>query len=194
MSKDELAEYLAFALEMRRRVKEQLKRINPTEFANTDLTYIDKATGAEQFARRPEYRTLVAKAANDPPTASQSNAIPADEPIGTFGGYDLLRSFDTGGMAEAYMARNRSTGQLVFLKRVRRNSTEKDALEREIGIYERLMRMDLRHVLRVLDFVRDEDHVALVTEFADGGDLHSFVAACGGGNGLPVDQVRSIAP
>ena len=35
-SKDELAEYLTFGLEMRRRVKEQLRRINPTEFANTE--------------------------------------------------------------------------------------------------------------------------------------------------------------
>ena len=44
VSKDELAEYLTFGLEMRRRVKEQLRRINPTEFANVDLTYIDKAS------------------------------------------------------------------------------------------------------------------------------------------------------
>ncbi len=54
VSKDELGEYLSFALEMRRRVKEQLRRINPTEFANTDLTYIDKATGAEYSAPCPE--------------------------------------------------------------------------------------------------------------------------------------------
>ena len=50
VSKDELAEYLTFALEMRRRVKEQLKKINPTEFAQTNLTFIDKETGVEYLS------------------------------------------------------------------------------------------------------------------------------------------------
>lgn len=50
----ELEEYLAFALEMRRRVKEQLKRINPIEFSRVNLSYLDKETGDEVFAECPE--------------------------------------------------------------------------------------------------------------------------------------------
>lgn len=53
-TREEMAEYLAFALEMRRRVKEQLKRINPIEFSRVNLSYIDKETGEEFFAECKE--------------------------------------------------------------------------------------------------------------------------------------------
>ncbi|MBK8265280.1 MAG: hypothetical protein IPK80_28620 [Nannocystis sp.] len=49
-SKEELGEYLSFGLELRRRVKEQLKRINPIEFSRVNLSFIDKETGEERFA------------------------------------------------------------------------------------------------------------------------------------------------
>jgi ATP-dependent Lon protease len=51
---DEMAEYIAFALEMRRRVKEQLKRINPIEFSRVNLSYLDKETGEEFLAECSE--------------------------------------------------------------------------------------------------------------------------------------------
>ncbi|WP_214035113.1 protease Lon-related BREX system protein BrxL [Methanospirillum sp.] len=49
-TKEEMAEYVAFGLEMRRRVKEQLKRINPLEFSKVNLSYIDKETREEYYA------------------------------------------------------------------------------------------------------------------------------------------------
>jgi ATP-dependent Lon protease len=49
-SKDEMEEYLSFALELRRRVKEQLKRLNPIEFSRVNLSFLDKQTGDESFA------------------------------------------------------------------------------------------------------------------------------------------------
>lgn len=47
--KHELEEYLAFAIEHRRRVKEQLKRMGGIEYAKVNLSYIDKETGQETF-------------------------------------------------------------------------------------------------------------------------------------------------
>jgi len=55
-SKDDIKEYLVFALEMRRRVKEQLKRIGGMEFWDTNFSYIDKETQEEQFIGLPEER------------------------------------------------------------------------------------------------------------------------------------------
>lgn len=195
VSKDELAEYMSLALEMRRRVKEQLHRINPTEFPTTDLTYIDKATGKEFSTPCPEIRAISVD--NSDGSAVEQNAgngkVAVSEPLAVFHGYDLLRNLDAGGMAEAFVARNKTTGQKVFLKRVRRNSADKDALEREMRIYEKLMRMSTPHVLQVLDFMRDEEYVALVTEFADGGDLQTHVEAAGNGRGLAVNEAKEIA-
>jgi len=53
-TKEEMSEYLTFALEMRRRVKEQLKRINPIEFSRVNLSYLDKETGEEFIAECSE--------------------------------------------------------------------------------------------------------------------------------------------
>lgn len=53
-SKEDVREYLVFALEMRRRVKEQLKRIGGMEFWDTNFSFIDKETQEEQFIGLPE--------------------------------------------------------------------------------------------------------------------------------------------
>ena len=49
-----MREYLVIALEMRRRVKEQLKRIGGMEFWDTNFSYIDKETQEEFFVGLPE--------------------------------------------------------------------------------------------------------------------------------------------
>ncbi len=53
-TKEEMTEYISFALEMRRRVKEQLKRINPIEFSRVNLSYLDKETGDEYVSECAE--------------------------------------------------------------------------------------------------------------------------------------------
>jgi ATP-dependent Lon protease len=53
-NKEDVREYLVLALEMRRRVKEQLKRIGGMEFWDTNFSYIDKETQEEFFVGLPE--------------------------------------------------------------------------------------------------------------------------------------------
>jgi ATP-dependent Lon protease len=53
-TKEDVKEYLEIALEMRRRVKEQLKRIGGMEFWDTNFSYIDKETQEEFFVGLPE--------------------------------------------------------------------------------------------------------------------------------------------
>jgi ATP-dependent Lon protease len=48
-TKEDLREYLVIGMEMRRRVKEQLKRIGGIEFWDTNFSYIDKETQEEFF-------------------------------------------------------------------------------------------------------------------------------------------------
>lgn len=54
--KEDVEEYLTIAIEMRRRVKEQLKRIGGMEFWDTNFSYIDKATQEETYVSVPEER------------------------------------------------------------------------------------------------------------------------------------------
>lgn len=53
-SKDELEEILRLALEMRRRVKEQLKKIGGMEFYDVNFSYIDNETFEEKYVSVPE--------------------------------------------------------------------------------------------------------------------------------------------
>ena len=55
-TKEDVRQYLEFAIEMRRRVKEQLKRIGGMEFWDTNFSYIDKDTHEETFVTLPEER------------------------------------------------------------------------------------------------------------------------------------------
>ncbi len=53
-SKDQLEEILRLALEMRRRVKEQLKKLGGMEFYDVNFSYIDNETFEEHFVSVPE--------------------------------------------------------------------------------------------------------------------------------------------
>lgn len=48
-TKVEVEEYLQFAIELRRRVKEQLRRMGGVEYARVNLSFIDKETRQESF-------------------------------------------------------------------------------------------------------------------------------------------------
>ena len=53
-TKEDLEEILQIALEMRRRVKEQLKKLGGMEFYDVNFSYIDQETFEEQFVSVPE--------------------------------------------------------------------------------------------------------------------------------------------
>src|SRR5215210_7301910 len=50
----ELREYLELALEGRRRIKEQLKKLAPHEYGKTAFSYIERDTGMEFWVEVPE--------------------------------------------------------------------------------------------------------------------------------------------
>ena len=53
-TKDDVAECLTMALEMRRRVKEQLKKLGGMEFYDVNFSYIDNETFGEKYVSVPE--------------------------------------------------------------------------------------------------------------------------------------------
>jgi ATP-dependent Lon protease len=53
-TKEELREYLEFAIEGRRRVKEQLKRMGGMEYRAVEFSYLDLATKEEKYVTVPE--------------------------------------------------------------------------------------------------------------------------------------------
>ena len=66
--REKIEEVLRFALEMRRRVKEQLKKIGGMEFYDVNFSYIDKETFSEEYVPVPEQGggTLIPEGLNKP--------------------------------------------------------------------------------------------------------------------------------
>jgi ATP-dependent Lon protease len=54
VTKEEVEEYVVFAMEMRRRVKEQLRKIAGVEYWDVNFSYRDMETGNERFVSVPE--------------------------------------------------------------------------------------------------------------------------------------------
>ena len=53
-TKDEIVEYVEFGMEMRRRVKEQLKRMGGLEYWDVSFSYLDQETRDQQYVVLPE--------------------------------------------------------------------------------------------------------------------------------------------
>jgi len=65
-----------------------------------------------------------------------------------------------------------------------------DALRRELDAYAKLQRASGEHLLQVYGSERSDDHLGLVTEFADGGTLDDHVTKRGR---LPPDEAKAVA-
>jgi ATP-dependent Lon protease len=79
-TRGELREYLEFALEGRRRVKEQLKKLAPHDYAKTSFSYIERDTGREYWVEVPEQPeeleaelTEKASVADEPPATGDAD-------------------------------------------------------------------------------------------------------------------------
>lgn len=84
-TRDEVAEILEFAMEGRRRVKEQLKKMGSFEYYHTSFSYTDAETGEERFVGVPEQggRNMIS---SDPlpPGSVYAASVAADGTVGLF--------------------------------------------------------------------------------------------------------------
>jgi len=205
----ELEELLRFAIEGRKRVKDQLMRIDSTfepvmfVYRNSDGVERGVPTPEEleypniYYADGQEPTTITDQAEETPSQTDWPDAVIKDPQKftsgETFHGYELVDRFNSAGMAEVYKAKKSGSDQHVFLKRVHVQSSDIDALQREMAIYQKLSGMETSHVLQVLDSLRDDDYIAIVTEFAEGGDLEDFVRGKGGGLSVGLAQEIALA-
>src|SRR4051794_37216106 len=85
VTKDELSEILELALEGRRRVKEQLKKMGSFEYYQTSFSYTDQVTGDEAFVGVPEQggRDLISA---DPlaPGTVYTSGVTSDGTVGLY--------------------------------------------------------------------------------------------------------------
>ena len=85
VTRDEMEEILGLAIEGRRRVKEQLKKMGSFEYYNTSFSMIDRETGDEQFVGVPEQggRDLISTEPLSPGTV-YATSVSTDGTVGLY--------------------------------------------------------------------------------------------------------------
>lgn len=101
ITKEELAELLAFGIEGRRRVKEQLKKMGSFEYYQTSFSYLDNESGEEHFVGVPEQggRDLIS---SDPlpPGTIYTASVSGDGTVGLYR-IEVSQSSGTGKLKSA---------------------------------------------------------------------------------------------
>jgi len=120
-TRSELREYLELALEGRRRIKEQLKKIAPHEYAKTAFSYVERETGAEYWVDLPEQPD---RALDDVIEEETAASEPGPEPHGE---PERLTTRDLLSKGESRFVEFKSTARWNMHRK-----SKDDAIEREI--------------------------------------------------------------
>ena len=138
VTREELEEYLALAMEMRRRVKEQLRKMGGLEYWDTSFSYIDKESGQETFVPVPEMGggTLIAEGGLPPGSVYT---------IGTDAGDNRLALF----LLQTQM--NRGSGRIIPLGNL--SSRMKEAIKTaDAYLKANVKNLGIDYDLRAYDF------------------------------------------
>jgi ATP-dependent Lon protease len=143
-TKDDLEEYLTFALEMRRRVKEQLKKMRSIEYWNTDFSYIDLESSREIPVSVPEQ-----------PAPIQLATQPR---VGEVLGLAVVKIYGGGALQRFEVIADKGTGRLIALGSMMR--VMKESLK---AAYEYISHNQKALAIDV-DFKKDYDITVLATQ------------------------------
>lgn len=138
VTKAELEEYLAYAMEMRRRVKEQLKKMGGLEYWEISFSYLDRASGQETFVPVPELGggTLITEQSLPPGSVYTIGTDTTDNRLALF----LIQ-----------IQMNRGSGRVVALGNL--SSKMKEALKTaDAYLKANLHNLGITHDLKAYDF------------------------------------------
>ena len=138
VTKAEIAEYLAYAMETRRRVKEQLKKMGGLEYWDTSFSYIDRKGGQETFVRLPEMggESIIAEGSLAPGSLYTIGTDASDNRLAFF----LLQT-----------QMNRGSGRIIPLGNL--SSRMKEAIKTaDAYLKANLKNLGIEHDLKAYDF------------------------------------------
>ena len=143
-TKEDLEEYLTIALEMRRRVKEQLKKMRSIEYWNTDFSYRDPETSIEIPVSVPEQPAPI--------------QLPAEPQVGEVLGLALVKVYGGGALQRFEVIADKGKGRinpLGSMMRVMKESLK--AAYEYISHNQKALGIDV-------DFKKDYDLTVLATQ------------------------------
>ncbi len=137
-TREEMEEYVAYAMEMRRRVKEQLKKMGGLEYWDTSFSFLDRESGQETFVRLPEMGggTIIAEGSLPPGSIYTVGTDATDSRLALF----LLQT-----------QMNRGSGRIIPLGNL--SSKMKEAIKTaDAYLKANLKNLGIDHDLKAYDF------------------------------------------
>lgn len=130
-----------------------------------------RLTGLTRDVRRTPFASA---AHNDSNPVVELSAV---QPIKQYGDYIVESVLGKGGAGEVFKAKHKESGAVVALKVMQNPGKRADdaTFRRELESLMRLSEACVDGVLMLLDFIRENDQTVLVLEFADGGNLDTYV-------------------
>eukprot|EP00128_Syssomonas_multiformis_P000139 Colp12_sorted_trinity150504_noHs@23145 len=86
--------------------------------------------------------------------------------------YHLMEVVANGSTSTVYLAKHLSSGQLVAVKAMRRNTSNWNLFSNELSM---LRQLQYKHVCTLIDYVIESDYLFLITEYFACGDLFSNI-------------------
>ncbi|CAG9320286.1 unnamed protein product [Blepharisma stoltei] len=94
--------------------------------------------------------------------------------------YDLIKQLGKGSFGKVYLALNRLTGLKVAIKAIHKGNIKDERIRQKV--FQEVFVMNRIHhvnVTRLLEIFESENHIMMVLEYSDGGDLLQLIKAKG---------------
>lgn len=129
---------------------------------------------AESSKRKSSDETLKSPSCTE--AVAYAPRAPFSKQGNVFGAYDLIKTLGEGEFGKVKLAVHRETGQSVAVKLIRKSSmtdkVRKRKLQQEIAIFQLV---DHPFVVKMHEVVETPEHIAMVMEYASGGELFDFI-------------------
>lgn len=80
-----------------------------------------------------------------------------------------------GTFSRVYYGYHRSTGNVVAIKKIRKNSIQKISMERIINEIKLMKKLNDDNIVRYRDMIDDINYIYIVTDYCNGGSLQTFI-------------------
>lgn len=96
-----------------------------------------------------------------------------------------------GSFSRVYYGYHSSTGNVVAIKKIRKNSIQKISMDRITNEIELMKKLNDKNIVQYKDMISDNNYIYIITDYCNGGSLQTFIENHRGfPENFPEDEVK----